>query len=42
MFAIVDRSVLTGNPGPLPRFDPRALPRGFTTGMVVPYVSIID
>jgi hypothetical protein len=42
MFAIVDRSVLTGNPGPQSRFDPRALPRGFATGMVVPYVSLID
>jgi hypothetical protein len=42
MFAIVDRSVLTGNPGPQPRFDPRARPRGYSTGMVVPYLSIID
>jgi hypothetical protein len=37
MFAIVDRSVMTANPGPQPRFDPRGpLPR------VVPYFSIID
>jgi hypothetical protein len=43
MFAIVDRSVLQHNPGPQPQFDPRATPSpGSSTGMVVPYFSIIE
>ncbi|HLJ91939.1 MAG TPA: hypothetical protein VKU02_01970 [Gemmataceae bacterium] len=43
MFAIVDRSVLHNNPGPQPHFDPKATPSpGASTGMVVPYVSIIE
>jgi hypothetical protein len=42
MFAIVDRSVLLSNPGPQPRFDPRATMPGVTTGPVVPYFSIIE
>jgi hypothetical protein len=43
MFAIVDRSHLTANPGPQPEFSPRRPPSPNTaTGMVVPYFSIID
>jgi hypothetical protein len=42
MFAVVDRSVLTGNPGPQPRFNPRGGLPGFATGPVVPYFSVID
>jgi hypothetical protein len=43
MFAIVDRSCLQNNPGPQPQFDPRAAPSpGSSTGMVVPYFSIIE
>jgi hypothetical protein len=46
MFGIVDRSVLNRNPGPQPRFDPRAGPspgaRVGSTDRVVPYVSIIE
>jgi hypothetical protein len=49
MFAIVDRSVLTRNPGPQPRFDPRDpapwLRTGgdpWATGAVVPYFSVIE
>jgi hypothetical protein len=42
MFAIVDRSVLLSNPGPQPRFDPRAVPPGYAVGRPVPYYSIID
>jgi hypothetical protein len=43
MFAIVDRSALTANPGPQPRFNPRAAPSaGAPDGQVVPYLSIID
>jgi hypothetical protein len=43
MFAIVDRSLLQNNPGPQPHFDPRATPSpGSSTGMVIPYVSIIE
>jgi hypothetical protein len=48
LFAIVDRSVLTSNPGPQPRFDPRAGSPGTGTlreapaSRVVPYVSVID
>src|SRR5262249_51614927 len=42
MFAVVDRSVLTANPGPRPGFNPRAPAPGYTTGPAVPYMSIID
>src|SRR5262249_12202985 len=45
MFGIVDRSVLTSNPGPQPRFDPRAERSPGVeapTGRVVPYFSIIE
>jgi hypothetical protein len=43
MFAIVDRSVLLLNPGPQPRFDPRAIRSpGSASGRVAPYLSIID
>jgi hypothetical protein len=43
MFAVVDRSVLVSNPGPQPRFDPRAaLPPALATGPVVRHFSIID
>jgi hypothetical protein len=42
MFAIVDRSIMTGNPGPQPRFDPRAPAPAMTTGRVVPHYSVID
>ena len=43
MFAIVDRSRLTANPGPQPGFNIRAiLPPAVATGPVVPYFSIID
>jgi hypothetical protein len=42
MFAIVDRSVLTFNPGPQDRFDPRATSPGSANGSVVRYFSIID
>jgi hypothetical protein len=42
MFAIVDRSVLTGHPGPRTRFRPGAILPAFSTGQVVPYFSIID
>jgi hypothetical protein len=42
MFAIVDRSRMLANPGPQPRFDPRAMLPGTTSGLVVPYFSIID
>jgi hypothetical protein len=42
MFAIVDRSVLTSNPGPQLRFDPRGPVPAWATGPVVPYVSIIE
>jgi len=42
MFAIVDRSVLTGYPGPQPGFDPRAPMPAMTTGRVVPHFSVID
>ena len=43
MFAIVDRSVLTRNPGPQPRFNLHAPPpANTTTGHPVPYRSIID
>ncbi len=38
MFAIVDRSVLTSNPGPLTRFNPREN----TYPGLVPYFSIIE
>lgn len=42
-FAIVDRSILQHNPGPQSHFDPRAMPSpGSSTGMVVPYFSIIE
>jgi hypothetical protein len=44
MFALVDRSVLTSNPGPQGRFDPRANSPG--TGnpgtRAVPYFTIIQ
>jgi hypothetical protein len=48
MFAIVDRSVLTSNPGPQQRFDPRTVSPGTTPTAplpqprVVPYYSIIQ
>jgi hypothetical protein len=43
MFAIVDRSRLTANPGPQPGLNIRAiLPPVVATGPVVPYFSIID
>ncbi len=42
MFAVVDRSVLTANPGPQPRFDPRAGPPAYATGQTVRYFSVID
>jgi hypothetical protein len=48
MFAIVDRSVLTNNPGPQPAFDPRIYSKGTESGAgqptarVVPYYSIIQ
>src|SRR5262249_23681233 len=42
MFAIVDRSVLTANPGPQPRFDLRGPVPPYATGPVVPYFSFID
>jgi hypothetical protein len=42
MFAVVDRSVLTGNPGPQPRFSPSAPLPGFSTGPLVQYFRIID
>ncbi|HEV3205177.1 MAG TPA: hypothetical protein VGY77_12370 [Gemmataceae bacterium] len=43
MFAIVDRSVLTRNPGPQPRFNIHAAPSpNSATANPVPYVSIID
>jgi hypothetical protein len=42
MFAVVDRSVLSANPGPQVRFDPRAPAPASATGQAVPYVSIID
>jgi hypothetical protein len=44
MFAIVDRSVLTQNPGPQPAFDPRAAtsPGALNSQRVVPYFSIIQ
>jgi hypothetical protein len=43
MFAIVDRSVLTANPGPRRRFDLRADPSpGAPAGRVVPYISVIE
>jgi hypothetical protein len=42
MFAVVDRSVLVSNPGPQPRFDPRAVPSGYAVGRPVPWFSIID
>jgi hypothetical protein len=35
LFAVVDRSVLTRNPGPRPRFDPHAPPPPFTTGPII-------
>jgi hypothetical protein len=42
MFAIVDRSVLTANPGPQPRFELRGPIPAFANCPVVPYFSIID
>jgi hypothetical protein len=42
MFAIVDRSVLTNNPGPQQRFDARQNSPGTTGARVVPYFSIIQ
>jgi hypothetical protein len=42
MFALVDRSVLTSNPGPQGRFDPRANSPGTGGARVVPYFSIIQ
>jgi hypothetical protein len=42
MFAVVDRSVLTANPGPQPRFDPRGPVPPWATGPVVPHFSIIE
>jgi hypothetical protein len=43
MFAIVDRSVLTANPGPRRRFDLRADPSpGAPARRVVPYFSVIE
>jgi len=43
MFAIVDRSRLTANPGPQPSYRPGAPPSpDWSSGLVVPYVSIID
>jgi hypothetical protein len=44
LFALVDRSVLTSNPGPQSRFDPRAVAPGTGSpgARVVPYVSIIQ
>jgi hypothetical protein len=43
MFAIVDRSVLTANPGPRLKFDLRADPSpGASAGQVVPYFSVIE
>jgi hypothetical protein len=43
MFAMVDRSHLVANPGPQPEFSPRQGPIvPVATGLVVPYVSIID
>jgi hypothetical protein len=42
MFAVVDRSVLTANPGPQPRFDLRGPVPPYATGPAVPYFSIID
>jgi hypothetical protein len=43
MFALVDRSVLTANPGPRPKFDPRTDPSpGAPAGQVVPYFSVIE
>jgi hypothetical protein len=44
MFALVDRSVLTGDPGPQARFDPRALSPGTGSpgARVVPYFTIIQ
>ncbi len=43
MFAVVDRSVMTANPGPQPNFRLGSNPAGpWTTGLVVPYYSIIE
>jgi hypothetical protein len=42
MFAIVDRSVLTNNPGPQQRFDARQNSAGTSGARVVPYFSIIQ
>src|SRR5262249_27690506 len=43
LFAIVDRSGLTANPGPQPHLTPRTpLAPVWANGMVVPYFSVID
>ena len=44
MFGVVDRSVLTTNPGPQPAFDPRQLtsPGAGQGQQVVPYYNIMD
>ena len=44
MFGVVDRSVLTTNPGPQPGFDPRqpTSPGAGQNQQVVPFFSIID
>jgi hypothetical protein len=42
LFGVVDRSLLLANPGPQPRFDPRAALSPGATGPVAPYVSVID
>ena len=41
MFAVVDRSVMTANPGPLPGFRLSNPGNPWTNGLVVPYYSII-
>lgn len=43
MFGVVDRSVMWANPGPQPGFRLRSNPASqWTTGLVVPYYSIIE